>query len=127
MEPCECQQRQEIEIYHACIVPNHMYKLQPCWLNQAELRRLDAFCYKCMRRILKIPHSYANRVTNHHDKVYSKSIRLNMQLFKDQMRLYGNINLLHADHVSRKSMLNADSPIQFSMQCKRLRGTAKAQ
>ena len=47
-EPCECQQGKQSRIYHACIVPKLMYGLQSCWLNQAELRRLDAFHYKCM-------------------------------------------------------------------------------
>ena len=76
-------------IYHACIVPMLMYGLQACWLNQAELKRLDAFHYKCMRRILKIPHSYIRRVTNYDVGVQSNSIRLNLQLLKHQMMLYG--------------------------------------
>ena len=125
-DECESKDKKS-RIYHACIVPKLMYGLQSCWLNQAELKRLDAFHYKCMRCIFKIPHSYISRVTNHDVGVQSNSIRLSLQLLKHQMMLYGRISVLHASHVLRKSTLNADSPTPFSIQGKRQRGRPRAQ
>ena len=113
-------------IYHACFVLKIMYGLQSCWLNQAELRRSDAFHYKCMRRILRIRHSYICRVTNHDVGVQSNSIRLSLQLLKHQMMLYGRISSLHARHVFHKRTLTVDSRIRFTIQTKRPRGRPRA-
>ena len=80
-----------------------------------------------MRRIFKIQHSYISRVTNHDVGVKSNSIDLSLQLMKHQIMLYGLITSLHAEHVLRKSTLNADFPTPPSIQGKRLRGRPRAQ
>ena len=54
----------KLEIFESCVISRLMYGLQTCWLNEAELSRLDAYYCKCLRRILKIPPSFESRVPN---------------------------------------------------------------
>ena len=55
---------EETRICAACVISTILYCLHTAWLNQAELRRLNAFQSKCFRKILRIPHSYVSRISN---------------------------------------------------------------
>ena len=44
-------------IYNACIVAKLLYGIQTMWLNKSEMKRLDAFHHRCLRKCLGIPHS----------------------------------------------------------------------
>ena len=50
--------------YEACVISILMCGLHVSWLNQAERTCLNSFHYKCLRRIINIPHSYLNRTAN---------------------------------------------------------------
>ena len=54
----------KVRICAACVISTILYCLHTAWLNQAELRRLNAFQSKCFRKILRIPHSYVSRISN---------------------------------------------------------------
>ena len=41
----------KLEIYQACVVTNLMFGLQSVWLNEAELKRLDGFHCRCLRKM----------------------------------------------------------------------------
>ena len=51
-------------LFNACIVSKLMYGLLTATMNKAELRRLDGFQARCLRSIMRIPHSYYSRVSN---------------------------------------------------------------
>ena len=79
-----------------------------------------------MRRILKIPHSFYSRVSNHDVGVISNTIPLSLQLLKHQLMLYGRISRLPSDHILRVQCLNADSPTPIRV-LKRGRGRPRCQ
>ena len=51
-------------VFNACVVSKLLRCLHTAWLNKAELRRLDVFQTSCLRKILRIPHSFKSRVSN---------------------------------------------------------------
>ena len=42
----------KLEIYSACVVSKILYSMESLWLLQADRAKLDAFHYKCLRKIL---------------------------------------------------------------------------
>ena len=54
----------KLQIYQACVVTKLMCCLEGLFLNGAELRKLDAFHHRCLRRIVSIPPSYISRISN---------------------------------------------------------------
>ena len=56
----------KLQIYSACVVSKILYSMESLWLLQADRTRLDAFHYKCLRKILGIPCSFISRVPNAH-------------------------------------------------------------
>ena len=118
--------QRKLQIYNACVVPKLMYALQTCWLNKAELRRLDAFYFRCLRRIWKIPHSYFSCISNHEVGVRSNTSPLSLQLLKHQLMLYGRISRLHPTHILRVRCLCVDLPSPMHV-AKRGRGRPRSQ
>ena len=51
-------------IYESFVLPRLMYSLHTAWLNKAEVKRLDGFHCRCLRRIFGIPPSFVSRVSN---------------------------------------------------------------
>ena len=69
------------------------YGLESAWLNQCERRRLDAFYCKCIRRILKIKHSYFSRVSNAQFLATAKEEPVSISMIKQQLKAFGRIAL----------------------------------
>ena len=81
----------KLRIYEACVVSKLLYCLEGLQLNKAELRKLDACHYRCLRQIAGIPPSYTSRVTNQEvlNTLHTKS--LTTQLLKRQLTYIGSI------------------------------------
>ena len=102
-------QRRKLYYFDACVVSNLMYVLQTCWLNEAELKRLDAAYCRMLRRVLNIPASYISRITN--IEVYEKAHRYPARyiLLERQLILYGCVCRLPMDDILRCSLLVRNS------------------
>ena len=93
-----------------------MYALQACWLNAAELSRIDGFYCKCLRRILKVPPSYLSRTPN--AVIYSQTGKfpLRYKILQYQLDLFGHVaRLPDGDAVRRALMRQGDvRPANFN-------------
>ena len=56
--------QRKILLFNSLIISKLLYGLDGTQLNESEKRRLDAFHAKCLRRILKVPHSFYSHVSN---------------------------------------------------------------
>ena len=54
----------KLQIFEACVISKLLYCIHVACLNVAELRKLDAFYVRCLRRIAGIQPSYYSRVSN---------------------------------------------------------------
>ena len=68
-----------------------LYGLSTAWLNAAELRRLQGFHCRCLRRILGIAPAYFSRVSNLKVLEQAGEVSLDKQLLQSQLILYGRV------------------------------------
>ena len=54
----------KLELYASLIESKLRYALSSAWLLKADLRRLDGFQARCLRKILGVQHSFTSRVSN---------------------------------------------------------------
>ena len=59
-----CTWRRKLRIFNALIESKLLYSLSAMCLNVAELRRLDGFQNRCVRKIIGIKPSFISRVSN---------------------------------------------------------------
>ena len=78
-----------------------MYAVDGMWLSNAELTRLNAFHCQCIRKILKIKHSFYSRVSNETVLELAKAKPLTTILARNQLKLFGRIALLSDSHILR--------------------------
>ena len=81
----------KISIYKAVVIKRLLYGLSTAWLNAAELRRLNGFHCRCLRRILRIPPSFLSRVSNLNVLKAADETPLGKQLLKSQLLLFGRV------------------------------------
>ena len=93
--------KRKIQIFNACVVGRLLYCLHVAWLSIGELRRLDAFQAKCLRKITGIPHSYQSRVTNIEVRQTAGCSPLSSTLKERQLLLMGKIARKPADDTIR--------------------------
>ena len=91
----------KLRIFDACVVSKLLYCLHTSFLSKQELRRLDAFQARCLRKILRIPHSYISRVSNERVLERAGSKPLSNALLRRQLLFLG--------HVARKP---GDDPVR---------------
>ena len=80
-----------IRIYKAVVVSRLLYGLSTAWLNAAELRRLQGFHCRCLRRILGIAPAYFSRVSNLKVLEQAGEVSFDKQLLQSQLILYGRV------------------------------------
>jgi len=56
--------RRKLQLLEACILSKMKYGIASAWLLKADLRRLDGFHARCLRKILGIKPAYVSRVSN---------------------------------------------------------------
>ena len=54
----------KLKIYEACILSKLLYCLDTVWLTSVEMRKMEAFHHKCLRKIAGVLPSYYSRVSN---------------------------------------------------------------
>jgi hypothetical protein len=81
----------KIRIYQAVVVSRALYALSSAWLNAADLRRLNGFHCRCLRKILRIQPSFISRVSNAKVLATAAVPPLGRQLLKQQLLMYGRV------------------------------------
>ena len=81
----------KIRIYKAVVISRLLYGLSTAWLNVAELRRLNGFHCRCLRRILRIKPSYFSRVSNVQVLQEAEETPLGKQLLRSQLLFFGRV------------------------------------
>jgi len=79
--------KQKLQFFDAFVLSRLRYGLSSIWLVTAQRRRLDGFCARCYRRILRIPSAFVSRISN--ASVYRSAGRkpFSEQLLQDQLAL----------------------------------------
>ena len=98
----------KLQIYSACVVSKILYSMESLWLLQADKTRLDAFHYKCLRKILGIPCSFISRVPNAHVLEQSGGPMLSQLLLDRQAKQYLKITAQPADNIIKKLVCHDD-------------------
>ena len=83
--------RRRIEIFQSFITSRLLYGLSSAWLNAAELRRLDGFQARCLRKILRVPSAFFSRVSNKDVLQRSQQYPYSSQLLRQQLILFGKV------------------------------------
>ena len=96
-------------IYNACIVSKLLYGLQTMWLNKAEVKRLDAFHYRCLRKCLGIPHSYVSHITNDYVLQQAGGVPLSKRVLAQQLNMYARYARMSSSSIMRQSVFETDS------------------
>ena len=119
--------RRKLKIYNALLVSKVMYSLDGMWLSECELKRLDSFHCTCIRRILKVAHSYYSRISNHTVLERATVKPLSRTLTIRQLKLFGRIATMDIHHQMRKFVFDPNH-VYSKASCNhpRLRGRPRA-
>ena len=100
---------QKVRICSACVVEKLMYCLHTAVLNKSELRKLDGFYARCLRKIYGIQHAYWSRVSN--KEVYKTAGRspLRTRLLERQLYLFGEVALHGVEDPMRACVFEPDA------------------
>ena len=99
----------KIQIFGACVLSKLLYGLHTTWLHQVEVKRLDGFQASCLRKILRISHSYISRVRNEQVLAIAGCIKLSVKLLKRQLYLFAHVAKKLDDHPLRNCVFQASS------------------
>ena len=79
----------KIQLFCSIVVSKLQYGLATLWMTMPQRRRLDGFCARCLRRILRIPAAFISRVSN--ASVYDKAGMppMSVQVLRRQLLLLG--------------------------------------
>jgi len=91
----------KILIFQAVTISRLLYGLSSAWLNVAEIRRLNGFQARCLRKIAGIKPSFISRVSNKTVLQKTSQKQLGDQLLKQQMLLYGKVSRSHTGDLLR--------------------------
>ena len=81
----------KIEIFTATICSRLVYATASSWLMKSDLRRLDGFFCSCLRKILRIPHSFYSRVSNADVCLRAGCRMLSSSIRESQLKLLGRV------------------------------------
>ena len=96
-------------IYQALVESKLLYGLAAVCMNVAELRRLDGFQSKCLRKILGIAPSFISRVSNSTVLQHAACKSASAQLLGMQLRLLRKVVIAGPMHPLRSSCLVGDT------------------
>ena len=54
----------KVHIFQAIVAAQVLYGLSSSWLTTAQVKRLNGFQARCLRRVLRIPASFVSRISN---------------------------------------------------------------
>jgi len=83
--------RRKCEIFQSVITSGLLYGFSSAWLNAAEVRRLNGFQARCLRRILRIQPSFVSRVSNKSVLERARQTPYSALLLRQLVVLFGKI------------------------------------
>ena len=101
--------QRKLEIYSACVLSKLTYNLHALLLNTAEQRKLDAFHVRCLRTILRIPHSFLSRISNQTVLEQASTVNLSQLLLHRQIDLMHRLALRNDSDILRQSVFKKGS------------------
>jgi len=84
-----CKRR--LQFLRACVFSKLLYGLATMWLVKAQLRRLDGFQARCLRRVQGIPAAFVSRISNTEVLRRANSTPLSQQLLYRQLIIMGKV------------------------------------
>ena len=97
----------KIAVFQACVMSKLLYNMHSLCLNTAEARKLDGFHVRCLRRILKIQHSYYSHVSNASVLAAAGVQAASVLLLERQLLWMGGLAIRADNHVLRKSVFKS--------------------
>jgi len=100
--------RRKLALFKSLILSKLQYGLESVWLNQCERKQLDAFHCKCLRRIMKIQHSFFSRISNMQVLAAASEECLSTTMIKQQLKSFGRIATANDTHPLRRLIFDND-------------------
>jgi hypothetical protein len=101
--------KRKLSICHALVESKLLHGLATVCMNVAELRRLNGFQNKCLRKILGISSSFLSRVSNKTVMQHASCKSASAQLLAMQLRLLRKVVLTESVHPLRSSCMVGDT------------------
>lgn len=79
------------QIFQAIVASRLLYGLSSAWLNVAEIRRLNGFQARCLRKIVGVKPAFVSRISNAAVLERAGQVPFGRQLLKQQLLLYGRV------------------------------------
>jgi len=80
-----------LAILEAYVLSRLRYGVASAWLSKSDLRRLDGFHVRCLRKMLRIPVAYVSRISNKIVLQGAKQLPLSESIRAKQLKLLGQI------------------------------------
>ena len=96
--------KRKLQLFHALVASKLLCCLSTLWPVTAQLRRIDGFHARCLRRILGIPASFVSRVSN--KSVFAKAgvVSMSEQVRLRQLVLMGKVARSSGDSALRRDV-----------------------
>jgi len=118
--------QKKLRVYEACVVSKLMYCLDTLYLNTAELRKLDAFHHRCLRRIAGVKPSYYSRVSNATVRNMLSAKPLKQVLLSRQLVYLGTVASKPSNNVLREYLFTPGEVMLRPIVGRRRRGRPRA-
>ena len=83
--------KRKLQLFTSLIASKLQYCLSTVWLVTAQMRRIDGFYARCLRRILRIPASFVSRVSNKSVFRQAGVAAMSQQVLMRQLLLMGKV------------------------------------
>jgi len=101
----------KLRVYEACVVQKPIYCLHTGYFVKAELRKLNGFHARCLRKVLGIPHAQYSRVSSIEVLAAAGSTCLSTTLLGKQLRLFGDVARKQSGDPMRTAIFDDDDDI----------------
>ena len=101
--------QRKLQIFEDCVQTKLLYGLHAAWLRKHELAKLDSFHVRCLRKVLRIPHSYISRISNAVVLDRARRPPLSRILLHRQLCLFVQIARQPVDHPVRRAVFQPSS------------------
>ena len=100
--------QRKLEVFDACVISKLIYCLFTGVLYKADLRRLDGLQARCLRQILKVPHSYYSRISNATVLQMAGAKPLSTRVLQQQMLYMGKVAQRSPEDAVRQCLFEED-------------------
>ena len=83
--------QRNVRIFQAVVASRLLYGLSSAWLNVAEVRRLNGFQARCLRKLVGVKPAFISKTSNAVVLERAGQVSFGQQLMKQQLLLYGRI------------------------------------